>query len=143
LKEIRAEIDIHASANRVWNVLVDFHKYHEWNPFIYRVTGSAIAGAKITINIRTPSGKEREYEPTIMSIDNGRELRWMGKAFFLEGEHSFSLEAIDTGSTRFIQREIFRGPISLFFGKRTDKDISAGFEQMNQALKCRAELGSD
>ena len=124
-------------------MLVDFQSYHEWNPFIYSVTGNATAGAKIKINIRTPSGKERKYEPTIVNIENGRELRWMGKAFFLQGEHSFSLEEIDSRSTHFIQSEIFRGPLSLFFGKRTDEDISAGFEQMNQALKRRAELDLD
>ena len=143
MKEIRSEIEVEALGTIVWKVLVDFQRYKEWNPFIYSISGEAIVGQKIRINLRTPSGKERNYEPVITKADVDRELRWIGKSFFLNGEHVFSLEDTKPGFTRFVQSEIFRGPLSRFFGEGTGKDITSGIEQMNLALKRRAELAHE
>lgn len=132
-------MQVRAPADRVWQILVDFRTYGEWNPFIYKITGEAVEGEKLRIWLRTPSGRERTYEPTVLTVDSGRELRWLGKSFLLEGEHIFTIESSEPGVSRFIQREIFRGPLTWFFGARIDEDISGGFEQMNQALKRRAE----
>lgn len=139
MKEIRSVEDIRAPPERVWEVLTDFQKYSEWNQFIYKVSGKAVQGEKLEIWIRTPAGKERHYEPTIVKVNNGRELRWLGKSFFLDGEHIFTLEKLDGEITRLTQREIFKGLLTHFFNNTTDKDIAAGFETMNLALKRRAE----
>jgi uncharacterized protein YndB with AHSA1/START domain len=39
MREIRTEIDIRASTDRVWEVLTDLERYPEWNPFITRAGG--------------------------------------------------------------------------------------------------------
>jgi len=140
LKEIRSEVEVDAPADRVWGVLVDFQNYGSWNPFIYEVSGELKLGKKIRISLRTPSGKERTYEPVITKVESGRELRWVGKSVLLAGEHVFSLETLKSGPTLFVQREVFKGLLASFFGEDTDKDIAAGFEQMNRALKRKAEL---
>lgn len=132
-------MQVRAPADRVWQILVDFQTYGEWNPFIYKITGEAVEGEKLRIWLRTPSGRERTYEPTVLTVESGRELRWLGKSFFLDGEHIFSVESSGPEVSRFVQREIFRGPLTRFLGSRIDEDISGGFEQMNQALKRRAE----
>lgn len=139
MKEIRSAVDIRSPPQRVWGVLTDFQKYPEWNQFIYKVLGKAHQGEKLEIWIRTPGGKERHYGPTIVKVDNGRELRWLGKGFFLDAEHIFTIEKVDAEITRLTQREIFKGLLTRFFGEDTDKDIASGFEEMNQALKRRAE----
>lgn len=143
LKEIHSKIEVEAPIDRVWGVLVDFENYRVWNPFIYDISGEARLGEKIRISLRTPTGKKRTYEPIITRVESGRELSWLGKSLFLAGEHVFSLETLKSGSTLFVQREVFRGLLSGFFGEDTDKDIAAGFEQMNLALKRRAELKRD
>jgi uncharacterized protein YndB with AHSA1/START domain len=38
-KQLRAQIDIHASPQRVWQVLTDFGAYPQWNPFMTRADG--------------------------------------------------------------------------------------------------------
>lgn len=139
MKEIQSEIEIGAPAAIVWKTLVDFQHYSDWNPFIHRISGTATVGEKIQIWIRTPGGKERKYAPVVSQVDDGRELRWLGKSFLLEGEHSFSLQATSAKSTRFVQTEVFRGLLAGFFGKNTDNDIAEGFQEMNRALKGRAE----
>jgi hypothetical protein len=139
LKELTTEIEINASPQRVWKILTDFDKYEQWNPFIHRIVGQAKEGSKIQIRIETPGGKNRKYEPTVTRVEESRELRWLGKSFLLNGEHIFLIERLQPEHVRFVNREIFDGLLTSFFGRRTDEDIRAGFEEMNKALKERAE----
>lgn len=131
---------MHAPTDRIWQILIDFESYGEWNPFIYKISGKASVGEKLHIWLRTPGGKERTYEPKVVKVDEGRELRWRGKSFFLEGEHVFLIESNGPAITRFVQKETFKGPLTRFLGPGVDEDIATAFDQMNQALKRRSEL---
>jgi hypothetical protein len=139
VKEVRTEIEINASPDTIWNILTDFGKYEKWNPFINRIVGDPTEGSKIEIHIETPAGKSRKYEPTVIKVEQGRELRWIGKSLLLNGEHIFAIEHLKQGRARFVHREVFYGILTSFFGKSLDTDIKQGFEEMNKALKERAE----
>jgi uncharacterized protein YndB with AHSA1/START domain len=39
MKEIRSEIEIQASPEKVWKILTDLDKYQEWNPFLHHAGG--------------------------------------------------------------------------------------------------------
>lgn len=56
----------------------------------------------------------------------------------LDDEHSFRLEPLPQGRTRFVQGEHFRGMLVGLFAGTLEK-TRLGFEQMNQALKRRVE----
>jgi hypothetical protein len=142
VKEIRTEIEINASSEKVWSILVDFAKYEQWNPFINKIDGKAEEGSKIEIHIETPGGKKRKYEPTVTKVDQGRELRWLGKSWVLNGEHIFNIEQVQQGRVRLVHRELFDGLLTLVFGKSLDTDVKKGFEEMNRALKEKAERTS-
>jgi hypothetical protein len=140
LKEIRTEIEINAGAQKVWDVITDFAGYESWNPFIRRIAGVPKEGAKLEIHITTPSGVNRDYEPKVTRVEPARELRWAGKVPGLfNGEHIFSIEELGPGRIRLVHREVFGGLLASFFGSGTDRDIRAGFDQMNAALKKKAE----
>ena len=142
MREIRTEIEIDASPNKVWQILTDFDKYNQWNPFINEIIGSAKAGSKIEIHIETPSGRNRKYEPTVTKVEKERELRWLGKSSipgFMNGEHVFMINEVQSGRILFVQREVFNGFLSSLFGKSLDTDIKEGLDEMNKALKERAE----
>jgi hypothetical protein len=142
LKELRTEIEINTSPERVWKILTDFEKYDQWNPFIHKIIGQPKEGTKIEIHIETPGGKNRKYEPTLTKVDEGCELRWLGKSSlpgFLNGEHIFAIEQLDPQRVRFVQREVFDGLLTSLFGKSLDTDVRQGLEEMNRALKERAE----
>ena len=139
MKEIRTETEISASSERVWNILVDFAKYEQWNPFIHKIVGRAEEGSKIEIHIETPNGKKRKYEPTVTRVDQGRELRWLGKSWALNGEHIFTIAQLQQGRVLLVQRELFDGLLTHVFGKSLDTDVKQGFDEMNRAMKQRAE----
>ena len=139
MKEVRTEIEINADPEKVWKILADFEKYDQWNPFINRIIGKAKQGGKIEIHIETPGGKSRKYGPTVTKVEQGRELRWLGKSLLLNGEHIFAIEQLQAGRVRFVHREVFDGLLTLIFGRSLDTDVRQGFEEMNRALKERAE----
>ena len=145
MKEVSAEIEINSYPESVWKILTDFATYDQWNPFINKIVGLPAEGSKIDIYIETPSGKNRKYSPRITKVEEGRELRWSGKSSlpgFLNAEHIFTIEELRPERVRFIQREVFNGLLTRIFGKGVDIDIRQGFQDMNEALKKRAERSS-
>jgi len=142
VREVRSEIEIHNCPETVWGILTDFASYEQWNPFINKIVGLPKQGEKVDIYIETPSGKKRRYSPRISKVEEGRELRWFGKSSlpgFLNAEHIFTIEELQPNNVRFIQREVFDGLMTRLFGKGFDKEIRQGFNEMNNALKKRAE----
>jgi hypothetical protein len=145
VKEVRSEIEINSYPESVWRILIDFAAYDQWNPFINKIIGVPTEGSKIDLYIETPSGKNRKYSPRITRVEEGRELRWFGKSSlpgFLNAEHIFIIEELQPERVRFIQRELFDGLLTRVFGKGVDTDIRQGFQDMNDALKKRAERSS-
>ena len=140
MRRIDTSIDIAASPAVVWSLLADIAAYPEWNPFIIRLEGEVRVGAGLTVTAQPPGGKPMSFQPTVLTVEPGRELRWRGKVLMpgiFDGEHSFTLEPIAAGC-RFHHNETFGGILVPLF--RTMLDSTArGFVEMNEALKRRAE----
>lgn len=139
---LRAEIVIDASPDRVWQVLTDFAAYPDWNPFIQRVDGVAAVESRLAARLQPPGGRGMTFRPKVLAAAPGRELRWLGHLGvpgLFDGEHGFRLEPLAPDRVRFVQDERFSGllaPLVLpFFARGTQQ----GFEEMNRALKIRAE----
>ena len=140
-RELNAEIEIDAPPERVWEVLTDFSSYEHWNPFLVKMGGQPVEKAKLIATFKPPGGKQVRMRPRVLVSEPNRELRWLGRVWFpniFDGEHSFVLEPLDGNRTRFIQHEKFKGILVGAFKKTLDR-TQIGFEQMNEALKRRAE----
>ncbi|PKB72617.1 MAG: hypothetical protein BZY75_06175 [SAR202 cluster bacterium Io17-Chloro-G7] len=143
MKEIRTEITINATTERVWTVLTDFRSFPQWNPFITYAEGELTPGQTLTVRLQTPSGKGWTFKAKVLVAEPNRELRWMGRLGLpgiLDGGCYYIIEVTDDGGIRFIQGERFRGilvPILGVMGMLNDTLL--GFTNLNQALKARAE----
>lgn len=138
VKEISTEIIINSTPEKIWNVLVDFHNYSKWNPFIVNITGEPKKGEKIELQLHLKSGRNRTYHPNITKVEKLSELRWKGKLLsssLFEGERILKIEKIDDKSVKFINKEVFSGIASSFTPKKMDSDIEESFQMMNTALK--------
>lgn len=128
----------------VWDVLTDFERYPEWNTFLRKVEGRAAAGERLRMYI--VSGRQRMwFRPTVLAADPNRELRWIGHLFvsgLFDGEHSFTLEPLGQQRTRLRQDELFNGMLIPLMGHMLNVDARRSFEEMNAALKQRAEARS-
>ena len=145
MKELRTEIEINASPDRVWDILTDFPAMGEWNPFIPSLEGIANVGERLTVRLTPPGSGGMTFKPTVIKVDAGKEFRWLGRLVLrglFDGEHYFIIEPLDGGSVRFVHGELMMGilvPLVSQFGIL--KSTEAGFEEMNHALKERAESG--
>ena len=122
-------------------VLADTGRYPDWNPFVERLTGELRPGARLEARIAPPGGRPLTFKPVVVRAEPGRELRWLGRFLvpgLLDGEHSFQLEPLPDGRTRFVQSERFSG-LLVGLVRRTLRQTVLGFEQMNDALRQRAE----
>jgi len=136
-KQIKTSITINSSCANIWQILTDFDKYPEWNPFIKLASGKLQVGNVIKINLQGMT-----FKPTVLIFNKNVELKWLGKLFIkglFDGEHQFYLTDNGDGTTTFEQSEIFTGILVKLFSKSLDKDTKAGFIAMNEALKLRAE----
>jgi len=140
---LQTEIEINAATERVWSVLTDFARYPEWNPFIRSIQGELVRGARLEVRIQPSGAKGMTFRPAVLTADAGRELCWLGHFLFpriFDGEHRFVIEPIATGRVRFRQIERFSGILVPFFKGSLDRDTKRGFDEMNLALKARAEV---
>ena len=55
------------------------------------------------------------------------------------GEHSFVIQPLRENRVRFVQKEAFRGLLVPLVARSLDNSTLRGFEEMNRALKDRAE----
>jgi len=140
-RAIRSGLTIAATPERVWAILTDFARYREWNPFIRAVEGTVEVGSRLRVTIQPPTFEERVHHPIVVAVVPSRELRWRRHSFVAllgYAEHEFRIEPAGQGC-RFRQHELFSGLAMRFVGQEVWMALRSGFEEMNAALKQRAE----
>lgn len=141
-KEIKTEIFIHSTPEKIWSILTNFNNYPNWNPFIKSIKGEVKVGNKITVRIEPPESKGMTFKPKVLTFEPNKELSWLGHLMFaglFDGEHKFEIIDNGNGITTFRQSEKFKGILVSLFKKQLDNNTKRGFEEMNKKLKEFAE----
>lgn len=138
-KHIRTQIHIHAPADIIWNILMDFRNYPEWNPFISHISGEPQVGQQLQVEICPPDSSTMKFSPKVIECKKNTSFIWKGKLLIhglFDGQHQFTLQEQTDGTTIFIHEEYFSGILVRWVDlSNTEK----GFQMMNQALKQMAE----
>lgn len=135
--QINTSINIKASAESIWKILMDFENYSAWNPFIKSINGKVEQGQKIHVEI-----DGMKFQPRVQVFDRNREFQWLGHLFIpgiFDGQHRFQLEDNGDGTTTFRHSERFSGILVGAMKKMLKEKTTPGFMAMNEALKERAE----
>jgi hypothetical protein len=143
MRRIATAVDIDAPPAAVWQVLVDFAAYPDWNPFIRRIAGEPRVGARLEVTVQPANRKPMTFRPTVRAVEPSRELRWLGRVLvpgIFDGEHAFVIEQ-RSGGCHFRHEETFRGLLVAAFGAMLS-DTEQSFVAMNAALKRRVESRS-
>ncbi len=137
---IDTSIAVAAEPETVWRIIVELDHYHEWNPFIPNASGTVTVGSVLTVEVKPPGDRAMTHRPTVITVDPGRRLRWLGKLpvpGMFSAQHEFDVSP-DGDGTLLRHREEFRGLLVPFL-RATLRRTEAGFHAMNQAVKERAE----
>jgi hypothetical protein len=141
MKEIYTEIEINASAKVVWDILMDFEDFTNWNPFMKQISGNPQVGSRIQVFLQPPNSRGMTFKPEILEYKPEIKLRWIGNTLIpkiFDGEPNLIIKKINKDKVLFIQKERFTGILVPILGGLL-KNSMLGFEMMNKALKKEAE----
>jgi len=134
-KEIKTQIEINATPESVWNALMTFEEYPNWNPFIRKISGKAVKGEKLEAFIQPVNSKGMSFKPTVLIAEKNSQFEWQGHLFIpgiFDGRHKFRILAKETGGCTLFHEEEFGGILSFIYNTQNAKE---SFEAMNSALK--------
>jgi len=159
---VSASVIIDAPRDKVWRVLLDFPKYHEWNPF---VRGQAMVSKIDKTPLDDQMPKEGEYlmmspvhiPPTmndssvfstsslgIVTVVDHENYRysWINISlprWVLSAERWLAVSTVLGGGTKYESIEIFNGFAAIFLRIFMGSGLKKGFIAMGEALKKRCE----
>lgn len=138
---IRTAIDIEASAEAVWAILVDFDSYEAWNPLTVKVEGRPVVDEVVKLHVYL-GGQRMVRKHVISRVDEGQALCWTIRTrqpWLMRGERSQTLEVLGEGRCRYANEERVDGLASLIVALTHKGKIRRGIEAVGHALKERAE----
>lgn len=138
MRSVLIETPMPAAVELVWDVLTDFPRYGEWNPFITSIEGDLRVGAELRATFELPGRKPRTFTPTVTMLEPGRHLGWLGRLWLprlVDAEHSLEIVIGESGPV-FVHREDFRGLLVPALGGLL-RDTHTAFAAMNEALAQR------
>lgn len=138
-RSVESSIEIEAPAALVWSVLMDFHEYDQWNPWILALEGATIPGQRLRAAIRVWGSLRLAIAPLVLAVFGGRELRWhWGLQFtnLFDTECVFRLETIGPSRVQLSHSVVATGLVARL-GARI---LQARLHEMYLAIKPHAEM---
>ncbi|GHO72508.1 hypothetical protein KSD_02790 [Ktedonobacter sp. SOSP1-85] len=138
---VQARTAIQAPVERVWSILTDLEKYHEWDSFVPSMQSDFQVGSLLTMHVQMRENFVTTSVETITAIEPEHLLAWKirSPAWFLRGERLQELKPIDAGTTEYFTCETFTGLFAPVLQFMYARDLQHGFDAVARDLKVRAE----
>ncbi|KIP02190.1 hypothetical protein PHLGIDRAFT_20508 [Phlebiopsis gigantea 11061_1 CR5-6] len=156
---VTASSDINAPPDKVWEVLLDFPSYPEWNAFVRTQTvvdksGHPHAsqliseGSLLHLTVHLPPTMEHKERPSSTSLlvtlldHSTHRVAWESQtlpAWLLRTERWQWLTVLDSGKTRYETIEVFNGPLAWIIKWFVSANLRLGFQAMADGVKERTE----
>lgn len=136
---VRVEAIIPAPRSAVWDVLVEFRRYPEWNPFTVGVTTTGRVGDQVQLDVLL-GGRRMKLRERMRVFEPQRRVGWglrLLGGHLLDCTRVQELEDTADGQTRYVCHESFRGWSVPLFYRYYRAPMQAGFEAVARALKER------
>jgi uncharacterized protein YndB with AHSA1/START domain len=133
--------EIAAPPELVWEVLVDFEAYAQWNPWLTEARGNAEVGASVDARVRL-GADERKAAHRVFEVDAPRRLCWRDHGYttsFATGSRCRTLEPDGEGGTRLQVELLVGGAFRKMVARKYGADLQAGMDAETAALARRAE----
>lgn len=141
VESVRVEIE--APAAFVWDVLVDYPRYPEWNPYTVRAETTLEIGSPIALTLPNPDGSEGTFVNTeyIRVVDPPHHLRYdtgeeIPGVFAVRDQYVTPLGPARCG---YHTTDAFSGKYGKPVFEHQGPWVKAGFDAVARALKTRAE----
>jgi uncharacterized protein YndB with AHSA1/START domain len=134
----RAEIDVAAAPEAVWELVAGIERWPSWNPDVKSAALEGDLAPGSTFRWKAGPGT---IVSTLRHVDPPQEIAWTGKTMGIAAVHVYRLEPRD-GGTHVVSEESWAGlPVRLLRG-RMAKTLQTGLEAGLSHLKSAAERRS-
>lgn len=137
---------IDAPQHRVWNVLLDFQAYPQWNSFTSDVQTELKQDSPVVLQVHLPKRGKRVQHEFIRAVQPPHTLAWgttwgtkMGATFLLQALRTQSIEPINAAQCRYRSTDKLSGILTPLVKWIYGESIRCGFNTMAHELKQRAE----
>ena len=141
-RKIHTEIVIDAPISKVWSVLTDFDKMHEWSSTFKGMTGDIRDGGKVEVlfNLNPKRNKITVYHHNLI-YKNGLFFGWEGDVFTMgmRDNHFYRLIDLGNNQTKLIQSDESKGGMTWMMGGVVTKIMLKGYNTFNNEFKRRVE----
>jgi hypothetical protein len=141
--EVRHDVIINSPIQNVWETIIDFKKYENWNSQLRYLGGTIALNEVIHLKLSVEGATSYEFKPTISQWEEGKSFAWIartGLPRIFDGEHFFEIKSNPDGTTTVVNREEYRGVLSLLMQQLPAMKLAPkGFEKMNAELKSHIE----
>jgi hypothetical protein len=101
------EINIRATAQKVWSILTDTEGFPRWNSTVTKIEGQIREGERLVLHV---PGTDRTFTPMVSGVVPNERMTWSGGfAPMFKGARTFVLKPRADGSTDFAMEERFSG----------------------------------
>ena len=136
-------VEIEAPQELVWDVLVDYARYPEWNPYTVRVDTTLSVGADVVLHLPDPANPGATFTTTeVMRVIEAPHHLQYDTADHLPGIFAVRDQWVtDLGGGRSSYRttDVFSGEHAQAVYDLQGQWVKDGFDAVAHALKTRAE----
>ena len=141
MTEFRVVVDIAAAPARVWDIVRDVERWHEWTPSISSIErlddGPLRVGSRAVV--RQPKLPPNTFAVT--ALEKGRGFSWESRSPGLRGVGHHWIEAVPAGS-RVTLGVDFRGPLAWLVGRLYGGLTQRYIEMEAEGLRRRSETSN-
>jgi uncharacterized protein YndB with AHSA1/START domain len=140
--DITARSEILAPVADVWDALVDFDGYGDWNPFTPKVETEFKVGARVTLHVDMPGRSKSVRTEWINLVEPGQTICWgmqMGHASLLCANRWQMVRAIDDTHTEYVTTDYFSGLLTPLVMALYGEPTRLGFQSVADGLKQHME----
>ena len=138
--DVRAETEIEASADTVWNIISNFSKWSDWHKSGVEVRMEN--GVPVLLKTKM-SGLPLRINLNKVKIVERRHLEWTGTlpiiGGLLSGNRKFTLFEMSESRCKLIQEETFSGALSGLAKRKLISSYQHRYNLHNQKIKAIAE----
>lgn len=138
MREVKAEIEINAPIEEVWETLVNVDGWTDWNTMVVETSGQVTDGAQMSIAmIGKDGGSGPKYSPVIIENVPPSHFRWrakMGFGILFTNDKIYDLEPTESG-TKVTHRELFSGIMAAMMFNKMQAGVHRMISAMNDDLK--------
>ena len=136
-------VEIDASAEHVWSIIVDFPSYHLWNPYTFRVDTALELGADVLLHLPSPDKPGESFTTLehLRVIDAPHHLQYdTGDSFpGMLAVRDQWVRDLGVGRCSYQTTDVFTGDFAQAAYDLQGAWVTEGFNATAYALKVQAE----